>query len=239
LVHDAEPSLELRGRGGELVGVMVGRSAQGRPGEAGARGELAVVEVGAEADELSAHGAALQVEAAQLPQPQQRRLEGLSRQERGRPGPEPGRRRVGSLQKTVRHAQDVLPLGAHGWPRSQATSLLARRTRSTAAAGSIGPPSSQRLKVSARSRASFSSRGRTSAARSAEAKRARAASRGGGAAPGRAFSTSGWAWGGGGRGRLAGSMQVAWRASRQRPGTTRAAAEDSSAVPATARASSR
>src|SRR5439155_15110109 len=130
--------------------------------------------------ELNPHRAALKIERAALPQPVHGGLEGPAREQGRGSGPQARGVRVHAPEHAAGQAQhDARSIAASSQlsPRSHAVSLLARRTRSTAASGGISPLSSQRRNASAREApASRWRRSSTSPPRSTSSNRARAAS---------------------------------------------------------------
>src|SRR5262245_58397202 len=116
---------------------MVAGAVQGGPGVAGAGGQLCVSQVRPQADELRSHRAALEIERAALPQPEQARFQSPKGEESGGPRPQAGRRRIRAADQAPGQVEELARarfFSLHQFnPWSQAASLLARRTRSTAA----------------------------------------------------------------------------------------------------------
>jgi hypothetical protein len=83
-----QPSVELFGGGRQLVGVMVTGVRQGGPGMCGPAGDLGVVDVGGQAQQLAPHGCPLDSRSRPGPQLSQRRLQGLPAEQRGRARPQ-------------------------------------------------------------------------------------------------------------------------------------------------------
>src|SRR4030095_12757675 len=115
---------------------MVAGPAQGRPGVASACGKLRVLQVSPQADELGPHRAALEIERPAFPQPENACLESLPGEEGRGPRPQTGCGRIHSAEQAAGHVEKftwvALPSSQRS-PCNHAASLLARRTRSTAA----------------------------------------------------------------------------------------------------------
>src|SRR5688572_4928456 len=123
LLDCSNPIEELHGSRGQLVRMLMARSAQARPGVRHVTGELGIAKKCRKAEQLRLGRTELHAQCSPSPQFIQRGFEGLARQKSGCARPNAGRRRIWALEKIARGTDQLRLVDTHDNSRTLAASF--------------------------------------------------------------------------------------------------------------------